>query len=223
MALRQGRCRNYGVCHFADDRLLQAVEAGAEFVCGNPECRSPLAESTGQGGPPDGVVRRRLVLGAGVVLLAGLGSGLGYYLSRPAVGGMAAAEVSGFAGGGGTAMRKPMEQWMDEFAAPPVQAPETLPPGKLRLAWGAVGRIKARSLDIDALKRAGQLVGSESGLLNPVEGARLTPEQRSLVGQENQDRRTLFAFVAEYSNPATEYERVANEYARNRWREWSPR
>lgn len=214
MALKQGRCRNYGSCRLADERVLQKVDDAAGFVCGNPECRAPLAESLGTSGPPDSARRRGILLIAGAVFLAMLVGGSGYYFSRLSATGTAVAT------GISNIPHKPMEQWIGEFATSAVQNPESLAPSEYRQALEAAGRINARSATIQALKQAGKLVGSESGLLNPVQGIELAPEERGLLGDENQDRRVLFAFIAGNSSPEVSYERVADEYARNQWREW---
>lgn len=87
----------------------------------------------------------------------------------------------------------------------------------------AASRLQARTGRIKALKQAGKALGTEHGLLDPNPGNSLSPTERGLLQQENQDRRELFEFIAKYSAPPVSYERVANEYAKNIWKEWPPR
>jgi hypothetical protein len=224
MALKYGKCRNFGSCHLADDRVLQEADE-TDFVCANPDCRGALTQSLGKPSTPDGAQRRLVLLVAGILGLLMLAGGAGYFLFHeptkspadklPQAASLESEEIA----------PKPMEKWMEEFATVTgsAQSPEAIEPGKYKQAWEAVIRLNSRLAVIQPLKQAGKVVGSESGLLNPALNSTLAPGEQGLLSQENQDRRLLFAFIAEHSSPPVSYERVASEYARNRWREWPPK
>ena len=169
---------------------------------------------------PAGSTRRRLAFLIGGILGAVLViGGAGYFLTRPAPdrGGEDHRAVRK------DSAKKSMEEWIEEFAAPG-KVPEPTAPDNYRQTWEAVNRSSSRISAIQPLKQSGKVVGSEYGLLNPVlEGIALTPGEQRLLTEENRDRRTLFAFIAEHSDPPRTYEQVANEYVRNRWREWPPK
>lgn len=76
MAIKRGRCRRFGACHFADDRKVLEVD-DSSFVCPNPECGRPLAAiiETKQGGT--GLPLSAIV--GGVVGLLAVG-GLAYWV-----------------------------------------------------------------------------------------------------------------------------------------------
>jgi phosphate transport system substrate-binding protein len=80
MALRNGKCTNYGLCVKADTREAQNIADGADFVC--QECKRPLAavgQSTG-GGSSNRVLTTVMVA---VVVLAVFG-GVAYLVWRGA-------------------------------------------------------------------------------------------------------------------------------------------
>jgi hypothetical protein len=86
-----------------------------------------------------------------------------------------------------------------------------------------LARMNRRSPIINSLKREGKIVMSQHGLWNQVLGEYLSPSDLSLIDQENEDHRNLFTLVAETSNPKRSYDEVANDYAKNIWKEWPPR
>jgi phosphate transport system substrate-binding protein len=77
MALRYGKCMNYGLCVKADTREAQNIADGADFVC--QECKRPLVGFNDGGG--GGFNRALLIIGVAVLLML-LGVGLYYFFSR---------------------------------------------------------------------------------------------------------------------------------------------
>jgi phosphate transport system substrate-binding protein len=76
VAIRQGRCTNFGNCGTADRKQIVPIADGADFVC--PECNRPLtdmgrAEKSGSG---VGIVLGILLL---LLLLGGLGVYMGFH------------------------------------------------------------------------------------------------------------------------------------------------
>jgi hypothetical protein len=232
MGLKVGKCSN-------QECLLRGKPQDvdeANFVCG--QCQAPLTE---QVKPADRDNRRQklAVLAGGIFMVLTLAGGAGYYLfrapaDRPAVG--ENRPVSGATGFGNESPgkkesrespapqasgMKSMEKWVEEFAHP--EAREPTGPEDYRQVWQTVNRLQSRAGALAALKQAGKVIGNEHGLLNPTTGASLSASEQDLLNQENQDRRSLYAFVSRYSNPPVSYERVAYEYAKNQWKEWPPR
>jgi len=78
MALRNGKCTNYGLCVKADTHEAQSIADGADFVC--QECKRPLVGvgASAGGGKPN---HARTAIIA-VVLLLLIGGGVAYVLSR---------------------------------------------------------------------------------------------------------------------------------------------
>src|SRR5215469_12849343 len=70
MAMRYGRCANFGLCTKADARELQSVPDGADFVCQNADCKRPLT-SAGEAGEHRAGSNRVLWLVAAVLVVAG--------------------------------------------------------------------------------------------------------------------------------------------------------
>jgi phosphate transport system substrate-binding protein len=70
MAMRYGRCANFGLCPKADARELQSVPDGADFLCQNADCKRPLT-SAGEAGERRAGSNRVLWLVAAVLVVAG--------------------------------------------------------------------------------------------------------------------------------------------------------
>ena len=73
MAIRQGRCTNFGNCGAADRKQIIPIADGADFVC--PECNRQLTDM----GRPEGSGSRVGIV-VGLLLLLLLLGGLGYFL-----------------------------------------------------------------------------------------------------------------------------------------------
>ena len=194
MAFKRGRCKNYGGCHYADDRKELEVDE-LNFICPNPDCGAPLFPLIENGGRTrreiSGVLRVVIASGMLIVLAAG-----GYFL----FGERAAPPATG----------KSLAEWMANAPTEPE-------------IQGILANLKSRAAQIDSLKQVGKVIGSEYGLLNPASGVILSADEKDLLNQENEDRRSLFTFIAGHSNPPVTYERVANEYAMKQWKEWPAR
>jgi phosphate transport system substrate-binding protein len=68
MALRNGKCTNYGLCVKADTREAQSIADGAEFVC--QECKRPLVAVGASAGGGQAISPMRVVVFVAVALLA---------------------------------------------------------------------------------------------------------------------------------------------------------
>lgn len=229
MAVKYGKCQNFGSCHLADEHVLQEADE-TEFACANPDCRQPLAESRGMDKPPGSARRRLAFVVAGILGSVLVMGGVGYLLTPSEPNAQKkedarseSSESEPSPTESQVSPKKPMAQWINEFSAAGGKPPEPTAPEDYRQTLEAVNRSTTRVAAIQGLKQAGKAIGSEYGLLNPVLDSSLTPEEQDLMNQENQDRRILFAFIAEHSDPPMSYERVANEYVRNRWKEWPPK
>lgn len=80
MAMRKGKCTNFGNCKKADTREEILVSVGLDFVC--PECASPLTEIGNKDGSKLPVIP--LII-AGLVILLGIGGFFGwkFFMSKP--------------------------------------------------------------------------------------------------------------------------------------------
>ncbi len=78
MAIRQGRCTNFGNCGAADRKQIIPIADGADFVC--PECNRQLTDMgrPAKSGSPVGIVVGLLLL---LLLLGGIGFLLGHHPS----------------------------------------------------------------------------------------------------------------------------------------------
>ena len=194
MAFKLGRCKNYGGCHYADDRKELEVDE-LNFTCPNLDCGAPLFPLIENGSQTkrdvSGVLR--VVIASGILIVLAVG---GYFL---------------FEGRADPpAMGKSLAEWMTNAPTEPE-------------IQGILANMKGRFAQIDGLKQVGKVIGSEYGLLNPASGVILSADEKYLLNQENENRRSLFTFIAEHSNPPVTYERVANEYAMKQWKEWPTR
>jgi phosphate transport system substrate-binding protein len=70
MAMRNGKCTNFGLCTKADTREPQSVPDGAEFVC--QECKRPLTPFGGKAQAGDRSALQWVILGVIVLLIGGL-------------------------------------------------------------------------------------------------------------------------------------------------------
>jgi phosphate transport system substrate-binding protein len=70
MAMRYGRCSNFGSCPKADAREVQTVPDGTDFVCQNPDCKRPLTSADGAASARAGYNRTLLWLIAAVIVVA---------------------------------------------------------------------------------------------------------------------------------------------------------
>ena len=97
-----------------------------------------------------------------------------------------------------------------------------------------VQRMRTNTEAIKLLKNSGKVIGSERGLLNPMDGAYLSAEEKVILDQENSDRIEYFTFLAKYSNSlylnndsamlgkaTVSYEQIA-QYFSAKWKEWPP-
>ncbi len=192
MALVAGRCKNFGGCHYADDRKVVEADDGA-FVC--PGCGAPLTPETPHGATtPRRRGRRNLLIGASLALAA-VASGVGWRMwccRNPGSHGPS------------------FDEWIS--GDPPAPELESVRRG-----------LAERASRIAALKAAGKALGTEHGLLDPVSGVGLLPDDLALLDAENRDRRDLYAYVTAHVDPPVTYERAANAFAMRRWREWPRR
>lgn len=82
-------------------------------------------------------------------------------------------------------------------------------------------RMNSRSDVINRLKREGKIVMTEHGLWEQASKIHPSSNEAWFLDQENKDHRKLFTLIAEAENKR--YEDVANDYAKNLWRQWPPR
>ena len=80
MAIRQGRCTNFGNCGAADRKQIIPIADGSDFVC--PECNRQLTDMgrAAKSGSSVGIVVGLLLL---LLLLGGLGYLLGHRKPAP--------------------------------------------------------------------------------------------------------------------------------------------
>lgn len=221
MGLKVGKCTNEN-CSWVGKS--QDVDEES-FVCEG--CQAPLTERT-KPVIPDNGKRKQGFLIAGMVLGLILVGVAGFYVFRstsvfhPTQESQAgkespAKQVSG---------TKSMEKWIEELSQPSIQEPTA--PNEYKQVWQTVKRLQERASAITALKQAGKIIGNEHGLLNPAGNGKtqtniLSASEQDMLDQENLDRRGLYSFISQYSNPYISYEGVAYEYAKNQWKEWPPR
>ena len=98
MAIRQGRCTNFGNCGTADRKQVVPIADGADFVC--PECSRPLTDMgrAEKSGSPVGIV-------LGILLLLLFLGGVGAYMGLHGRSAKAPAPASSPASGGETILR----------------------------------------------------------------------------------------------------------------------
>src|ERR1700733_14450496 len=77
MAVREFRCKNYGICDKADSREIISIPDGAPAVC--PECKRPLEAAVSGGGSAVGN-RLKVPIILALVVIAILAGG--YWLMR---------------------------------------------------------------------------------------------------------------------------------------------
>ena len=70
MAMRYGKCTNFGLCPRADAREMQAVPDGADLVCQNASCKRPLTSAGSAAEGRAGSNRTVLLLIAAVLVIA---------------------------------------------------------------------------------------------------------------------------------------------------------
>lgn len=213
MALKYGICTNKQ-CHLAVHEALQERDE-TEFVCSNPECKLPLTEIKLNG--DNGVPRKMQVL-LGIVFVLVIVAAVGYLQPRPTLKQPIEPPPSDLLDGD----KKPMATWIQEFSGPSQANIGVTASADYRLAWQVVNDSRSRSANLKTMKEAGKIIGSEYGLLTASAGSALSETEQAMLDQENKDRRILFAFIAEHSEPPVSYERVANEYSSNQWKEWPP-
>jgi phosphate transport system substrate-binding protein len=81
MAMRNGRCTNFGLCAKADTKEVQSVPDGADFVC--KECTRPLTAVGGaSSGGGSGQSMQVIVVAVGALLLLGTAGYLGWHFIR---------------------------------------------------------------------------------------------------------------------------------------------
>lgn len=69
MADRLGRCTNFGNCSRADNKEIISIPVGADFVCPEPDCQSPLVPLEKKGGVFE-KWRVQIIAGALILVLA---------------------------------------------------------------------------------------------------------------------------------------------------------
>ena len=72
MAMRYGKCANFGLCPKADARETQAVPDGADFACQNAECKRLLTGTHSASLGRSGSNRTALFVSAAVLVIAGV-------------------------------------------------------------------------------------------------------------------------------------------------------
>ncbi len=85
----------------------------------------------------------------------------------------------------------------------------------------AVQHMRENAKNIHALINSRRVIGHELGLLDAVDNAHLTAEEKNILDQENTDRREYFTFLAKNSNPPHSYADIAQHFAKQ-WKEWPP-
>ena len=217
MALKFGKCPN-PICHLCN-RTQDADESN--FVCGNPKCGTPLFEVRTK--PPSYRNKNGVYIGSAIliVVLSAVAYLLVDRLTKQTEQKIVPEQIT--KSSDDILAKKKMEEWISELSDPSLPTPKSSDSDSYKRIWSIVNGLKSRASAIQALKQNGKVTGSEHGILNPLAGAALSDEEKNLLIQENKERRGLFAFIAEHSDPIMNYERVANEYAKNQWKEWPQR
>ncbi len=218
MGHKTGKCTRFGECFLADDYELQTADS-ANFICGNPDCKSPLTEVKDYTGPGSSLLRRRIL--GGVASLVFIAIAIYSWIMIRDSSNQAPQSTTPTVQDESDSS-KTMQAWIDEFstAAPPKIGANAS--GDYLMARQAADELQSRRTLVQSLKDKGTVIGSEYGLLNASSAGVLSQAEGQLLELENNDRRILFTFIAIHSDPAVSYERVANEYSINQWKEWPP-